>query len=72
MEYDDYMRLALAEAELAIPHGDVPVGSTPRCRPPQPNNFERSLASSVPTPASSLDHWSTHSLSQMQSWAPKS
>lgn len=27
MEYDDLMRLALAEAELAIPHGDVPVGA---------------------------------------------
>ena len=27
MEIDDLMRLALAEAELAIPHGDVPVGA---------------------------------------------
>ena len=27
MDYDDLMRLALAEAELAIPHGDVPVGA---------------------------------------------
>lgn len=27
MEYDDLMRLALAEADLAIPHGDVPVGA---------------------------------------------
>ena len=27
MEYEDLMRLALAEAELAIPHGDVPVGA---------------------------------------------
>lgn len=27
MEYDDLMRLALAEAELAIPNGDVPVGA---------------------------------------------
>lgn len=27
MDYDDFMRLALAEAELAIPHGDVPVGA---------------------------------------------
>jgi tRNA(adenine34) deaminase len=27
MEYDDLMRLALAEAELAVPHGDVPVGA---------------------------------------------
>lgn len=27
MQYDDLMRLALAEAELAIPHGDVPVGA---------------------------------------------
>lgn len=27
MEYDDLMRLALDEAELAIPHGDVPVGA---------------------------------------------
>ena len=27
MEYDDLMRLALAEAELAIPHGDVSVGA---------------------------------------------
>ncbi len=27
MEYDDLMRVALAEAELAIPHGDVPVGA---------------------------------------------
>ena len=27
MEYDDLMRLAMAEAELAIPHGDVPVGA---------------------------------------------
>ena len=27
MEYDDLMRLALAEAEVAIPHGDVPVGA---------------------------------------------
>lgn len=27
MEYDKLMRLALAEAELAIPHGDVPVGA---------------------------------------------
>lgn len=27
MEYDDLMRKALAEAELAIPHGDVPVGA---------------------------------------------
>lgn len=27
MEYDGLMRLALAEAELAIPHGDVPVGA---------------------------------------------
>ena len=27
MEYDDLMRLALAEAELAISHGDVPVGA---------------------------------------------
>lgn len=27
MEYDDLMALALAEAELAIPHGDVPVGA---------------------------------------------
>lgn len=27
MEYEDHMRLALAEAELAIPHGDVPVGA---------------------------------------------
>lgn len=27
MEYDDLMRMALAEAELAIPHGDVPVGA---------------------------------------------
>lgn len=27
MEYDDLMRLALAEAERAIPHGDVPVGA---------------------------------------------
>ncbi len=25
--YDDHMRAALAEAELAIPHGDVPVGA---------------------------------------------
>ena len=27
MEYDDLMRLALAEADRAIPHGDVPVGA---------------------------------------------
>jgi len=27
MKYDDLMGLALAEAELAIPHGDVPVGA---------------------------------------------
>ncbi len=27
MDYDDLMRLALAEAELAVPHGDVPVGA---------------------------------------------
>lgn len=27
MEYDDLMRRALAEAELATPHGDVPVGA---------------------------------------------
>lgn len=27
MSYDGLMRLALAEAELAIPHGDVPVGA---------------------------------------------
>ncbi len=27
MEYDRLMRLALAEAELAVPHGDVPVGA---------------------------------------------
>lgn len=27
MQDDDLMRLALAEAELAIPHGDVPVGA---------------------------------------------
>jgi len=27
MEYDDLMRLALAEADLAVPHGDVPVGA---------------------------------------------
>lgn len=27
MQYDDLMRLALAEAELAIPHGDVPVAA---------------------------------------------
>ena len=27
MDYDDLMHLALAEAELAIPHGDVPVGA---------------------------------------------
>lgn len=27
MEYDDLMRLALAEAEQAVPHGDVPVGA---------------------------------------------
>jgi len=27
MDYDDFMRQALAEAELAIPHGDVPVGA---------------------------------------------
>ncbi len=27
MEYDDLMALALREAELAIPHGDVPVGA---------------------------------------------
>jgi len=27
MEYGDLMRLALAEGELAIPHGDVPVGA---------------------------------------------
>ena len=27
MDYDELMRLALAEAELAIPHGDVPVGA---------------------------------------------
>lgn len=27
MEYDDLMRVALKEAELAIPHGDVPVGA---------------------------------------------
>lgn len=27
MEYEDLMRLAMAEAELAIPHGDVPVGA---------------------------------------------
>lgn len=27
MNYEDLMRLALAEAELAIPHGDVPVGA---------------------------------------------
>ena len=27
MQADDLMRLALAEAELAIPHGDVPVGA---------------------------------------------
>ena len=27
MEYDDLMRLALSEAQLAIPHGDVPVGA---------------------------------------------
>ncbi len=27
MEWNDLMRLALAEAELAIPHGDVPVGA---------------------------------------------
>lgn len=27
MEYTDLMRLALAEAELALPHGDVPVGA---------------------------------------------
>jgi len=27
MDYDDLMRMALAEAELAIPHGDVPVGA---------------------------------------------
>lgn len=27
MEYNDLMRLALAEAELAIPHGDVPIGA---------------------------------------------
>lgn len=27
MEYDDLMRSALAEAERAIPHGDVPVGA---------------------------------------------
>lgn len=27
MEFEDLMRLAMAEAELAIPHGDVPVGA---------------------------------------------
>ena len=27
VDYDELMRLALAEAELAIPHGDVPVGA---------------------------------------------
>ena len=27
MDYDDLMGQALAEAELAIPHGDVPVGA---------------------------------------------
>ena len=27
MDYEDLMRLAMAEAELAIPHGDVPVGA---------------------------------------------
>jgi len=27
MDYDELMRLALAEAQLAIPHGDVPVGA---------------------------------------------
>ena len=27
MEWNDLMRLALAESELAIPHGDVPVGA---------------------------------------------
>jgi len=27
VDYDDLMRQALAEADLAIPHGDVPVGA---------------------------------------------
>jgi tRNA(adenine34) deaminase len=27
MEFESLMRLAMAEAELAIPHGDVPVGA---------------------------------------------
>ena len=27
MDDEDLMRLALAEAELAVPHGDVPVGA---------------------------------------------